>query len=71
MRETKDIKHRIVPGLWFRQELLQTTFGISTDAARKYRTKGLWLEGKHWRIDPANRIVFNRNEIEAWLGGKI
>ncbi|WP_312514098.1 DNA-binding protein [Stutzerimonas nitrititolerans] len=60
----------IMPGRWFRQNLLESVFDISKEAARKYRSNGLWLEGKHWRIDPANRIVYNRAEIENWLGGQ-
>lgn len=31
----------IAPGLWFRQNLLEPVFGISTEAARKYRSSGL------------------------------
>ena len=37
----------------------------SKEAARKYRSTGLWLEGRHWRTDPANRIVYNRATIEV------
>lgn len=59
------------PGNWFRQDLLEPVFAISKEAARKYRIKGLWLEGKHWRTDPANRIVYNRSAIEEWLGGNL
>lgn len=64
-------KHQswVAPGLWFRQNLLESIFDISKEAARKYRSNGLWLEEKHWRTDPANRIVYNRVEIENWLGG--
>ncbi|MFD2641139.1 MULTISPECIES: DNA-binding protein [Pseudomonas] len=54
---------------WVRQELLPVIFGISTEAARKYRSQGKWLQGKHWRRDPANRVVYNTIEIELWLGG--
>ena len=57
------------PGSWFRQELLPPIFGISPEAARKYRTSGLWLEGTHWRRDPANRIVYNGKSIEKWMEG--
>jgi hypothetical protein len=45
-------------------------FGLSSEAVRKYRSKGLWLEGKHWRWDPANVIVYNRAAIERWMEGK-
>lgn len=61
----------ITPGAWFRQELLFPVFGISSEAARKYRSGGQWLEGKHWRKDPANRIVYSRREIEGWMGGQL
>ena len=54
---------------WVRQELLPVIFGISSEAARKYRSQGKWLQGKHWRRDPANRVVYNTIEIELWLGG--
>lgn len=54
-----------------RQDLLQPVFGLTPEAARKYRTRGLWLENKHWRRDPANVIVFNRKEIERWMGGQL
>jgi hypothetical protein len=58
-------------GAWLRQELLEPVFGISTEAARKYRTRGMWLEGKHWRTDPAGRIVYNRDAINDWMGGQL
>ena len=61
----------VAPAGWFRQDLLYPVFGISTEAARKYRSTGLWLEEKHWRKDPANRVVYSRMEIESWLAGKL
>ncbi|WP_081951343.1 DNA-binding protein [Pseudomonas plecoglossicida] len=78
MKEANSLRNKITEssvsvhsaGLWFRQELLFPTFGITPEAARKYRSGGKWLQGKHWRVDPANRIVYSRNEIEQWLGGK-
>lgn len=60
-----------VPGDWFRQDLLMPVFGISTEAARKYRSSGLWLEGRHWRWDPARRVVYSRKAIEAWMEGQL
>lgn len=69
MSAAEKLEFSIVPGDWFRQELLFPVFGISTEAARKYRAGGQWLEGRHWRKDPANRIVYNRAAITAWMGG--
>ncbi|WP_426141536.1 DNA-binding protein [Pseudomonas sp. DWP3-1-2] len=59
------------PGKWFRGALLPYVFGISIEAARKYRSRGVWLEGKHWRTDPANVIVYCRSAIEEWMGGQL
>jgi len=70
MAAAQKIEYQTHPGAWFRQELLMPIFGISTEAARKYRSGGLWLEGKHWRKDPANRIVYSRKAIEVWMEGK-
>lgn len=70
-RSMEPTAHQSSSAEWFRQDLLPPTFGISTEAARKYRSGGLWLEGKHWRKDPANRIVYSRSAIEAWMGGQL
>lgn len=71
MSAAEKIEFQIVPGEWFRQDLLIPVFGLTPEAARKYRTRGLWLENKHWRKDPANVLVYNRKEIERWMGGQL
>lgn len=70
MAAANQIDFQITPAAWFRQELLFPVFGLSTEAVRKYRGNGLWLEGRHWRRDPAKRIVYCRSEIEKWMAGK-
>lgn len=71
MAVAEKIEVQITPGAWFRQELLFPVFGLSTEAVRKYRSQGLWLEGRHWRWDPAKRIVYNRAAIESWMAGQL
>lgn len=71
MSAAEKLEFGIIPAAWFRQELLFPVFGISTEAARKYRTGGHWLEGRHWRKDPANRIVYSRDAITSWMGGSL
>ncbi|WP_417536610.1 hypothetical protein [Methylophaga sp.] len=61
----------VSPGRWVRPNLLFALFGINPEQARKYRERGLWLEGKHWRFDPINRVVYRPAEIENWLEGKL
>ncbi|WP_080769402.1 DNA-binding protein [Pseudomonas fluorescens] len=50
--------------------MLYPVFGLSTEAVRKYRSRGLWLEGKHYRTDPANVLVYNKEAIEKWMAGQ-
>ncbi|MHA4975500.1 MULTISPECIES: excisionase family protein [Pseudomonas] len=70
MSTAEKLEISVTPGTWFRQDLLFPVFGLSTEAVRKYRSRGIWLEGKHWRWDPAHVIVYNRDEIEKWMAGQ-
>jgi hypothetical protein len=70
MSAVEKIDFQITPGAWFRQDLLYPVFGLSTEAVRKYRSRGLWLEGKHYRTDPANVLVYNKEAIEKWMAGQ-
>jgi hypothetical protein len=70
MSAAEKIDFQIAPGAWFRQDLLYPVFGLSTEAVRKYRSRGLWLEGKHYRTDPANVLVYNKEAIEKWMAGQ-
>ncbi len=45
MSAAEKLDFHITPGAWFRQDLLYPVFGLSTEAVRRYRTRGLWLEG--------------------------
>ncbi|WP_119738978.1 excisionase family protein [Pseudomonas sp. Larv2_ips] len=70
MSAAEKLDIQITPGAWFRQDLLYPVFGLSTEAVRKYRSRGLWLEGKHYRTDPANVLVYNKEAIEKWMAGQ-
>lgn len=67
---TEAVQLLITPAVWIRKELLFPVFGLSTEAVRKYRDRGIWLEEKQWRTDPANVIFYNRIEIENWMAGR-
>ncbi|GGO80091.1 hypothetical protein GCM10011348_16010 [Marinobacterium nitratireducens] len=56
-----------LPGRWIRSNLTTATWGISADCARKYRERGIWLEGKHWKYDPIGKVVYNREEVDNWF----
>lgn len=43
--------------------------GYSDDAIRAKKRRGEWSEGVHWRKAPDNRVVFNLDAIQAWMGG--
>lgn len=57
------------PAVWVRGSKLPVIWGITPEAGRKYRERGLWLEGKHWCRDPAGRIAYNVAAINDWFGG--
>lgn len=71
MAAAEKLNFTITPGDWFRGNLLTPVFGITSEAARKYRERGVWLEGKHYRRDPLGVYVYNRQAITDWMGGKI
>lgn len=60
----------ITPADWFRGNLLKPVFGITSEAARKYRDRGVWLESKHFRKDPMGQYVYSRQAITDWMEGR-
>jgi hypothetical protein len=52
---------------WVRPNVMSATFGITPEAARKYRDRGKWLEGEHWKYDPLRKVVYNPKAIDRWL----
>lgn len=60
----------IVPATWVRSALLWPLFGITSEAARKYRDRGIWLEGKHWKKNPLGNMVYNWRAIDEWNAAK-
>ena len=57
----------IQPAKWARGNLLPLIFGISAGAARKYRERGVWLEGLQWKKDPVGRVIYNIPAITNWM----
>lgn len=51
---------------WIRPSLLPKIFGITAEAARKYRERGLWLEGKQFKRVGRN-YWYSCSQIDAWL----
>lgn len=55
---------------WVRGNILPYLYGISEDAARKYRDRGIWREGVHWKKDPVGRIVYSPEKIDLWFSNE-
>lgn len=70
-KEKNDEYFVVSPAKMIRAKLLPNVFGITSECARKYRERGVWLEGKHWNYDPIGRVVYNVYEIEQWMKGVI
>ena len=56
---------------WVRIKKLSELSGYTENAIRAKIKKGVWLQGKHWRKAPDNRILISLREFEAWVEGKV
>lgn len=52
---------------WVVIKVLAHQSGLTEDAIRAKKKKGVWVEGVHWRKAPDNRIWFNTEAIEKWV----
>jgi hypothetical protein len=55
---------------WVLISKLSELVGLTDDAIRSKMKKGVWLQGRHWRKAPDNRIYFCLPEIKKWIEGK-
>jgi hypothetical protein len=44
--------------------------GYTENAIRAKIKKGVWLKDRHWRKAPDGRILFDVQEIQAWIEGR-
>lgn len=58
---------QVAPSKWVKGKILQQMTGLSTEAARKKRERGEWLEGKHWKYAPDGMVWYNWQEIDRWV----
>lgn len=65
---TNNIVHLIQHGEWVAKPVIISMYGFSDDLLKKYRCH-FWLEGKHYKKNPANTIVYNPTEIDRWNQG--
>lgn len=49
--------------------VIKQMFGFTEDQLKKYRA-GVWLEGKHFKKNPANTYVYSPAEIDKWMNGE-
>lgn len=52
---------------WVLIKKLAEVSGYSEEAIRQKKKKGVWVENRHWRKAPDNRIVFSTEAIDRWL----
>lgn len=60
----------ITPGKWVNKSLIKQMYGFTEDQLKKYRVDQ-WLEGKHFRKNPAKVFVYSPAEIDGWMEGAI
>lgn len=65
------INNEVVSSKWVNHKKMTALTGFTYDQMRKYRERGHWLEGKHWRFNPVGTIVYNPMEIDRWSEGHL
>lgn len=64
------VVYQVTPEPWVTVELYAALSGLSEGAIRKRLERGLWLENKHWRKAPDNRVYICRQAVCRWIEGK-
>ncbi|MYL27554.1 MULTISPECIES: excisionase [Halomonadaceae] len=54
---------------WIKAKLYAQISGITTEAQKKKRQRGEWLEGVHWITAPDGGIMVDWRAIDAWVEG--
>lgn len=65
------VNNSVIASKWVNHKKMTALTGFTYDQMRKYRERGHWLEGKHWRYSPVKTIVYNPIEIDNWIEGKL
>ena len=58
------------PGSDVCKPAIMVIYGFTKHQLAHYRAKN-WLEGVHYKKNPANTIVYNVEQIGRWMGGEI
>lgn len=45
--------------------------GYSPDAIRNKIQRGVWIEGRHYRKAPDNRVLIDIAGVEKWVEGQL
>ena len=59
-------KPPITCGDWVLAIIIETKFGLTSNALRDYR-RTIWAEGVHWQKNPKGRVVYNVAEVNNWM----
>jgi len=53
---------------WVKPKKIEELKGITIEALKKKRERGVYIEGIHWRRAPDNVIYFNYENIDLFIG---
>lgn len=56
---------RVEPGPWVCEAIIVARYGFSRPQLAKNRAN-YWLNGIHFKRNPANTLVYNPTEIDRW-----
>lgn len=54
---------------WVHPRVIETLKGLTSDQLSSRRKSGKFIEGKHWMKDPVGTVMWNFEQLDAWIGG--
>jgi hypothetical protein len=52
---------------WVKTSKYAEISGWSSDALKKKRLSGIWIEGVHWQTGPDKNVFYNWRAIDEWI----
>ncbi|MAY41716.1 MULTISPECIES: excisionase family protein [unclassified Neptuniibacter] len=52
---------------WVKTSKYVEISGFSSEALKKKRLSGIWIEGVHWKTGPDKNVYYNWREIDGWV----
>ncbi|MFC3093608.1 hypothetical protein DRW07_05235 [Alteromonas sediminis] len=60
---------RLIQLGWVHPRVIEALKGLTSDQLSTRRKSGKFVEGKHWMKDPMGTVMWNFENLDAWIEG--